>query len=136
MRSGFGRKLMFPLAQGMTRYNLSKKYFLKLQIPFPPLPEQQKIAEILSTVDEQISTTQAIIDNSKELKKGLMQKLFSEGIGHTEFKDTKIGRIPKGWEVTYLKDLCSMITDGSHYSPSPIKELMFSNCYEDVYMGN
>lgn len=105
MRSGFGRKIMFPLAQGMTRYNLSKKYFLKLLIPFPPLKEQQKIVEILSTVDEQISTTQAIIDKSKELKKGLMQKLFSEGIGHTEFKDTKIGRIPKDWEVVKIGEV-------------------------------
>lgn len=108
MRSGFGRKIMFPLAQGMTRYNLSKKYFLKLLIPFPPLKEQQKIVEILSTVDEQISTTQAIIDKSKELKKGLMQKLFSEGIGHTEFKDTKIGRIPKDWEVKKVGDICKL----------------------------
>tara|TARA_Y100001958_G_scaffold5165_1_gene3207 strand:- start:3914 stop:5215 length:1302 start_codon:yes stop_codon:yes gene_type:complete len=104
MNSGFGRKLMFPLAQGMTRYNLSKKYFVKLEIPFPPLPEQQKIAEILTTVDEQISTTDKIIEKSKELKIGLMQKLLSEGIGHTEFKDTKIGRIPKNWEYVRIEE--------------------------------
>ena len=69
------------------------------------LPEQQKIAAILSTIDEQISTTDKIIEKSKELKKGLMQKLFSEGIGHTEFKDTKIGRIPKDWEVVKIGDV-------------------------------
>ena len=76
-----------------------------LKIPFPLLKEQQKIAAILSTVDEQISKTDQIIEKSKELKKGLMQKLFSEGIGHTEFKDTKIGRIPKDWEVTMLSEI-------------------------------
>jgi len=114
MNSGFGRRLMFPLAQGMTRYNLSKKYFVKLEIPFPSLPEQQKIAAILSTVDEQISTTDQIIEKSKELKKGLMQKLFSEGIGHTEFKDTKIGRMPKGWEVVRLGNTTLKIKDGTH----------------------
>ena len=108
MNSGFGRRLMFPLAQGMTRYNLSKKYFVKLEIPFPSLPEQQKIADILFTVDEQITTTDKIIEKSKELKKGLMQKLFSEGIGHTEFKDTKIGRIPKDWEMVKIKEVCSI----------------------------
>jgi type I restriction enzyme, S subunit len=108
MNSGFGRRLMFPLAQGMTRYNLSKKYFVKLEIPFPSLPEQQKIAAILSTVDEQISTTDQIIEKSKELKKGLMQKLFSEGIGHTEFKDTKIGRIPKDWNFDKLSNLINL----------------------------
>ena len=47
-----------------------------LKIPVPPLPEQQKIAAILSTVDEQISTTDKIIEKSKELKKGLMQRFF------------------------------------------------------------
>jgi len=84
-----------------------------LYTPLPPLPEQQKIAEILSTVDEQISTTQAIIDKSKELKKGLMQKLFSEGIGHTEFKDTKIGRLPKDWEVVRLGNCSKLLTGGT-----------------------
>ena len=84
-----------------------------LPIPIPPLPEQQKIAAILSTVDEQISTTDKIIEKSKELKKGLMQKLFSEGIGHTEFKDTKVGRIPKDWEVIQLGELCEVITKGT-----------------------
>ena len=85
-----------------------KRHFSILKeknICIPPLPEQQKIAAILSTVDEQISTTDKIIEKSKELKKGLMQKLFSEGIGHTEFKDTKIGRIPKDWEVVKIGDV-------------------------------
>jgi type I restriction enzyme S subunit len=81
-----------------------------LHYALAPLPEQQKIAEILSTVDEQISTTQAIIDKSKELKKGLMQKLFSEGIEHTEFKDTKIGRIPMDWEVVKYGEIAEIIS--------------------------
>jgi type I restriction enzyme S subunit len=80
------------------------------------LDEQQKIVAILSTVDEQISTTDKIIEKSKELKKGLMQKLFSEGIGHTEFKDTKIGRIPKDWEVVKLGNIGTVI-DSLHQTP-------------------
>tara|TARA_R110000764_G_scaffold116646_1_gene203611 strand:- start:579 stop:1829 length:1251 start_codon:yes stop_codon:yes gene_type:complete len=72
-------------------YGITKGNISNVPIVIPTLPEQQKIAAILSTVDEQISTTDKIIEKSKELKKGLMQKLFSEGIGHTEFKDTKIG---------------------------------------------
>ena len=116
MRSNYGRKIMLPLAQGMTRYNLSKKYFLKLEIPIPTLLEQQKIIKILSTVDEQISLTEKIIEKSKEFKKGLMQKLFSEGIGHTEFKDTKIGRIPKDWEVVKIGNIGTVI-DSLHQTP-------------------
>jgi len=91
--------------------NLGTKEIKKGKIPLPSKPEQQKIAEILSTVDEQIATTGKIIEKSKELKKGLMQKLFSQGIGHTEFKDTKIGRIPKDWKVIFLKDCCEINKD-------------------------
>ena len=39
---------------------------------------------------------------SEQLKKGLMEKFLSEGIGHTEFKDTKIGRIPASWDVVNI----------------------------------
>lgn len=92
-------------SHGSTMLHVTKGGMEKLMIQLPPLKEQQKIAEILSTVDEQISTTDKVIEKSKELKKGLMQKLFSEGIGHTEFKDTKIGRIPKDWEVVKIMDV-------------------------------
>ena len=57
-------------------YGVSKGNIVSVPLLIPTIPEQQKIAEILSTVDEQISTTQAIIDKSKELKKGLMQRFF------------------------------------------------------------
>jgi type I restriction enzyme S subunit len=95
----FKEKYYIGLGQEGTQKNLNTSIVKKTTLGLPPLLEQQKIAAILSTVDEQISTTDKIIEKSKELKKGLMQKLFSEGIGHTEFKDTKIGRIPKDWEV-------------------------------------
>ena len=103
---------------GSTIPHLYYKDYGNIKLPVPPLPEQQKIAEILSTVDEQISTTDKIIEKSKELKKGLMQKLFSEGIGHTEFKDTKIGRIPKYWEVKQLASICDIVMGQSPPSES------------------
>jgi len=90
-------------------YGITKGNISIVPLVIPPLPEQQKIAEILSTVDEQISATERIIEKSKELKKGLMQKLFSEGIGHTEFKDTKIGRIPKDWDFDRLSNKIELI---------------------------
>lgn len=100
--SNFFTSFIAQIKAGSTIAHLYQKDFNKFSFITPSLPEQQKIAEILSTVDEQISTTQAIIDKSKELKKGLMQKLFSEGIGHTEFKDSKVGKIPKDWEVVKI----------------------------------
>ena len=116
-------KKLRGLATGSTSVAaIYNKDLFKLNIPLPPLTEQQKIADILSTVDEQISTTDKIIEKSKELKKGLMQKLFSEGIQHTEFKDTKIGRIPKVWEVVHLSEICD-ITSSKRVHLADYKEM-------------
>ncbi len=71
----------------------------------PPLPEQKKIAKILSTVDNHIDEVNGMIEDLKELKKGLMQKLLIQGIGHTEFKDSPVGRIPVEWEVGTIEDI-------------------------------
>ena len=82
--------------------NLSPPKLKKLKIPLPPLPEQRAISKILSTVDEAIQKVDLVIEKTERLKKGLMQKLLTKGIGHKEFKDTEIGRIPKEWEVVRL----------------------------------
>ena len=71
----------------------------------PTIKEQEKIASILSTVDEQIDNVDALIEKNKELKKGLMQTLLTKGIGHTKFKKTEIGEIPEEWEVSNLTNI-------------------------------
>ncbi|BCV46813.1 restriction endonuclease subunit S [Shewanella algae] len=90
--------------------SLSLKQVGDFAIPLPPLPEQQKIAKILTSVDEVIEKTQAQIDKLKDLKTGMMQELLTQGVGvdgkpHNEFKDSPVGRIPKGWECLPLEKL-------------------------------
>jgi len=77
-------------------------------LPLPPLPEQKAIAEILSTVDKTIQKVDEIIAKTERLKKGLMQKLLTKGIGHKEFKDTEIGRIPKEWRVVRVEEVAEV----------------------------
>lgn len=86
-------------APGSTIKTITKERLSSFLVPFPPLPEQLKIAEILTTVDDKIESIANRIQQTEQLKKGLMEKLLTEGIGHTEFKDTKIGRIPSSWDV-------------------------------------
>ena len=43
-----------------------------------------------------------------------MQRLLTKGIGHTKFKDSPLGEIPKNWEVVKLEQYSEKITDGSH----------------------
>jgi type I restriction enzyme S subunit len=80
----------------------------KIPAPLPPLPEQQKIAKILTSVDEVIEQTQAQIDKLKDLKTGMMQELLTKGIGHTEFKDSPVGIIPVGWETGLLTNFAEI----------------------------
>ncbi|MBA7510087.1 hypothetical protein ES705_02062 [subsurface metagenome] len=93
--------------------HVDRAVFYQISIPLPPLPEQRKIAEILTTADEAIEKSDEIIEKTKELKKGLMQELFTCGIGHTKFKKTKIGEIPVDWEVSTIKNHTAVITKGT-----------------------
>ena len=91
---------------------VKKSLFEQFQIPLPPLPEQKKIAEILSTVDEAIQKVDEAIANAERLKKGLMQKLLTKGIGHKEFVFNRELRreIPKEWGAVPLTKIAKVIT--------------------------
>ena len=83
----------------------------KFPVVLSNIQEQQKIASILSGVDALIESTQKVIEKMERLKKGLMQKLLTKGIGHTKFKKTKwlFGKeieIPQEWNVTRLIEQC------------------------------
>lgn len=93
------------LGSGSTFKEVSKNSLRQLNITLPPLAEQKKIAEILSTVDEAIEKTDQIIEKTKEAKKGLMQQLLTRGIGHKKFKKTEIGEIPVEWETKEIEAL-------------------------------
>ena len=98
-------------ASGTTRTRIARGALSKLKLIAPPLPEQQKIAKILTSVDEVIEKTQAQINKLKDLKTGMMQELLTNGIGHTEFKDSPVGRIPAEWEVKTVESVLSAIID-------------------------
>ena len=111
-------------AAGGAQPNISSQQIEAFSILLPPLPEQQKIATILTSVDTVIEKTRAQIDKLKHLKTGMMQELLTQGIGHTEFKDTPVGRIPKIWNIYTAQELLNSKTllklqDGNHGSQYP-----------------
>jgi len=119
LKYGTIRRKMKTFAQGTNVLHLNHDLVKSLKIPLPPLPEQRKIAEILSTVDEAIQRVDEAIARTERLKRGLMQELLTKGIGHERFKFSKeLGcEIPEEWEVVRLEYASVEITDGSHYSP-------------------
>ncbi len=73
--------------------------------PLPPLSEQKKIAHILSTVQRAIEAQERIIQTTTELKKALMQKLFTEGLRNEPQKQTEIGLVPESWALLPIYDI-------------------------------
>lgn len=103
--------LLNRYSQGSTFREIRPPLLSRISVLVPPLPEQHKIAETLSMVDETIEKTDAIIRGTRQLNKGLIQRLFTEGIGHTKLKETNIGRMPEDWEIVNLGSMITVLTD-------------------------
>jgi type I restriction enzyme S subunit len=96
-------------AIGGAQPNISSTQVEGVFYRIPPLPEQKKIASILTSVDEVIEKTQKQIDKLQDFKKATMNELLTKGIGHTEFKDSELGKIPKSWATVGVSDVCKEI---------------------------
>ncbi|EGQ8938452.1 restriction endonuclease subunit S [Vibrio parahaemolyticus] len=122
-------------ATGSTAKGIKQTRLVKLKVTLPPTEEQQKIAEVLSTVDKKIDLIDQKIAETEKLKTGLMQKLFSEGVGvqdengewqpHTEFQDSPFGKIPQPWSTLELAEIAD-IEDGDRGKSYP-KQADFSD---------
>ena len=108
----YHKKRFSIYAQGTTYDGINREELINIKLSLTyNKKEQQKIASILSNVDTLIENTQKIIDTAIKLKKGLMQKLLTKGIGHTKFKKINwfFGKelsIPEEWEVSTLSEIC------------------------------
>ena len=115
-------------SQGSTFLAIGSKELSSLPVPAPQLAAQRRIAEILSTLDEAIEQTEALIAKHQQIKAGLMHDLFTCGVtpdGHLRptreqtpdlYKESLLGWIPKEWEVKplgVLAEIVSGVTLGS-----------------------
>ncbi|ANO53043.1 hypothetical protein BA177_06045 [Woeseia oceani] len=77
IRSYEGREIMKSLAQGSTRYNLSKSALLKATLHLPSLPEQTAIATVLSDMDAEIAALEQRRNKTRDIKQAMMQELLT-----------------------------------------------------------
>ena len=117
-------KLAKEKADGYPTLNISE--VKQIYIPLPPLPEQQKIASVLSAVQEAKEKTEAVITAAKALKKSMMKHLFTYGpvspeeTDNVPLKETEIGKVPENWELISSNKVFSYITDGTHDTPEKL----------------
>jgi len=138
----FMRNHIISISSGGAQPNISQELIKNFDVIIPPLPEQQKIANILSTVDELITKTDEVIEKNKQLKKGLFQGLLTKGIGHKEFKKVKIGHkevgIPDNWNLVKLKDIGdikpSNVDKKSVSDEKPVKLCNYLDVYNNDYI--
>ncbi|QEF94896.1 hypothetical protein FVF72_06885 [Methanothermobacter sp. KEPCO-1] len=95
---------------GTNHPRTSWKAISKFRMALPPLEEQKRISEILQDVDGAIEKVNKEIGVTEKLKRGLMQRLLMEGINHTEFKDSHVGRIPVDWGVSRVSEVFDVFT--------------------------
>jgi type I restriction enzyme S subunit len=144
----FQNKITDSTQGGAMRNLVGMSDFRKTLITIPPLTEQQKIAKILSTVDAKIEVIDQQITETQELKKGLMQRLLTKGIGHTEFKDSHLGKIPMNWEFVPIYELRNKddrygFTGGpfgsdlksEHYTEKGVQVLQLQNIGEGKFLN-
>lgn len=104
------------LSYGTKMPRVSWSDLADIVVGVPPLSEQRHIAAILTAVDDKLDVIARQIEATQTLKQGLMQTLFSRGVGtqdadgrwvpHAEFKDSPFGPIPTKWGVKTLGEVC------------------------------
>ena len=96
-----GRQLVKPLAQGSTRYNISKGALLGVSLALPPFPEQRAIAEALSDVDGLLSGLDRLIAKKRDLKQAAMQQLLTG--------QTRLPNFDGAWVVRRFSSLIEQV---------------------------
>jgi type I restriction enzyme, S subunit len=77
----------------------------QLRVICPSLSEQRKIAAVLVKIQRAVEVQDAILANVRELKKSMMNRLFTHGLWDEKLKQTEIGKMPVSWEIVKLGDL-------------------------------
>ncbi|QDU25852.1 EcoKI restriction-modification system protein HsdS [Anatilimnocola aggregata] len=145
-------KILFQ-AQGSGQPNLNKQIIDSLLLDTPPLPEQRKIARILTTLDNLIEKTEALIAKYQAIKQGMMHDLFTRGVdehGHLRppyeeapelYKQSELGWIPKEWACVRCTEVCREIVVGiviqpaKYYQSEGVPVLRSANVRETGIVG-
>lgn len=103
-------KKQISINLGATINQITTKNLNDFIFPIPPIHEQEKIAEILSTWDSAIEKQEQLIEKKKEFKKGLMQNLYSKGTKKEMLVKSKLGEVPESWKIVKAKEVFKSVS--------------------------
>lgn len=103
INSEYGRKFITESEAGGAQKNVNAGVLSKMPVPIPPMQEQHKIVEILSTWDKAIALLEQLITAKRKLKQGLMQQLLTGKKRFKEFEGSE-------WETYHFKEIFKRVT--------------------------
>ncbi|WP_303137712.1 restriction endonuclease subunit S [uncultured Eubacterium sp.] len=119
LRAESFRKNMTFLAQGISRYNISKNKVMEIKISVPSLDEQNLVGAYFSDLDHLITLHQRKCDKLQKIKKSMLEKMFPQsGMKKPEIRFKGFN---DDWEQRKLSDVAD-VRDGTHASPKYISE--------------
>ena len=139
-RDSFSRSYLMSRAKQTTMTTISQPEIEQLPIPVPPLPQQRKIARILTTLDNVITQTEALIAKYQAIKQGLMHDLFTRGVDATGklrppqseapelYKRLGSRFIPTVWQIASLSEFANVsggVTLGREISGTGVVSLPY-----------
>lgn len=95
-------------SQGSTNPYVKWTDLREFEFELPNIDEQEQLASILWSTEEHIKAVENVIEKTKILKNSMIEVLLTKGIGHTEFKKTDIGMVPKKWDVKSLGEVINL----------------------------
>ncbi len=110
--------------------SISRDWLCKISFENPGEAQQNDVAKILSTVDEAIEQTEALIVKTQQLRAGVLRDLCTRGVTEDGrlrrpreeasklYKQTPVGWIPKEWDWQSLSEVTRQIVDGTHWTPT------------------
>ena len=141
LRSNSVRKKIILLAQGISRYNISKNKVMEIKISLPSLEIQKQISSLLSDIDQKISSQEILIQKLKNTKSALLIKTFPQE--NQSVPELRFDGFTNDWEQRKVKELCLISTgksntqdktdDGKYpfYVRSPIVEKSNKYLYDE-----
>lgn len=137
LRAESFRKNMTFLAQGISRYNISKNKVMEIKISVPSLDEQNLVGAYFSNLDHLITLHQRKCDDTKELKKYMLQKMFPKN--GEKFPEIRFKGFTEAWEQRKLGEICSRVQGNDGRMELPTLTISAANGWmkqEDRFSGN